>query len=877
MKSGQLRKIFLDYFSKQKHTIIPSDSLIPSRDPSLLFTSAGMVQFKKNFLGQGNDALKRAASVQKCLRTSDIDQIGKTNRHLSFFEMCGNFSFGDYFKTDAIKWAWEFLVNEVGIDKKKLYISVYKNDDEAFDIWSKILPKSRIYRLGDETNFWNMGPTGPCGPCSEILYDQGTVYSCGKKSCGPACDCDRYLEVWNLVFTQFDKKQNGTLQTLPRKNIDTGMGFERLLSIHQGVDSTFSTDLFNPVIEHIKETVKTNKKGLPHFRLIADHTRAVVFMASEGILPSNEGRGYIFRRLLRRALRNSRLLGINEPFLYKLVPMIVEIMKDPYDELSSRRENIISIIKAEEERFLDTLESGLKQIYEIMHELNNKGTKNFPAEGAFKLFDTYGFPIEITKEIADEKGLSVDIDQFNKLIEESKNVSRKSWKGSGERDMSLYDKIQKKVGDVKFTGYDSLTSKAEIIAIIENGKEIKELKQGGHGEIVLNETSFYPESGGQAGDKGRFIIKDAIADVSDTQRPVEGLIVHTVNLVKGGCGVGDEVEMVVNDQTRRSTMRHHTATHLLHRSLREVFGIHVVQSGSFVNSEKLRFDYTHMKSPSQQELDLIEEQVNQMILKATPVHIITMDIEKAKERGAIALFGEKYGSQVRCIIVGDSAESSKEDVFSMELCGGTHVKNTSEIGIFKILSEGSISSGVRRIEAIAGFEVFKYLKKLEFDIETWAHHLKVKTIELPIKLKKMSEKIKQLEKEAEYLNSQLISGNTKKFNFESNILSIKSIKVYSDFIENSDIKSLRNQIDLIKKQVGADLCLLANKSSFVISVSKEAEEKGFNATTLAKEFAADVRGSAGGRSDFAQGGGKLPVDTNNYIKDWLKKKLNMLP
>ncbi len=678
MNSNDIRKKFLDYFAARGHNVVPSDSLIPSGDPTLLFTSAGMVQFKKHFLGQSKDTFTRATTCQKSFRTSDIDQVGKTNRHLTFFEMLGNFSFGDYFKQEAIDWGWEFLTKEMSIPADKLYITIYKDDNEAHDIWKKIIPESRIVRMGEETNFWNMGPTGPCGPCSELLFDLGPKMSCGKPDCGPACSCNRYLEVWNLVFTQFDRQENGELKNLPRKNIDTGMGFERLVAVANGKNNVFDNDLFEPIINDLAgffdADPSTHKE---QYRMMADHSRAITFLIGDGILPSNEGRGYVLRRILRRALRQGKLFGINEPFLYKVTARAADLMKQQYPDLAARRENIASITKMEEEKFLETLEAGTKILDELIAKYS--GTRSaeasalktkfmIPGNEAFKLYDTYGFPLDLTREIASEKGLSVDEGGFKTAQAEAQTKSRSAWSGSGEKDVTFYSKLHKELGDTVFTGYENLEEESLVKAIIVNGKKADALNEGEEGEIVLSTTPFYAESGGQVGDTGTITGRSgSLAEVTDVQKPSGSMFVHKVKVIHGSFIMDNTVTAAIHKERRRSIARHHTATHLLHKALREILGTHVTQAGSLVTPDYFRFDFTHLSGLKPDEITEAEQMVMKAVLDNMPVVTTVMNIDEARKQGAMALFGEKYGDVVRSVCVKDH---SAEKHFSLELCGG---------------------------------------------------------------------------------------------------------------------------------------------------------------------------------------------------------------
>ena len=844
MKSSQIRKKFLDFFKNYNHNIVPSDSLIPKSDPTLLFTSAGMVQFKKFFLGEEKISPPRAASCQKCFRTSDLEKIGYTPRHLSFFEMLGNFSFGDYFKKSAIEWAWEFLTKEVSLPADKLYITVYKEDDEAYDIWKKIVKEDKIYKLSEDTNFWNMGPTGPCGPCSEIIYDLGKEFGCGKKDCLPGCDCDRWLEVWNLVFTQFDRQQNGKLLPLPQKNIDTGMGLERLCAVVNNRKSVFDTDLFIPLIEEIKEIVGIKDLEEKHkiaFNVISDHVRGLTFLISDGVLPSNEGRGYILRRIIRRAIRQAKLIGLDRPFLYTLSAKTVELMKDVYPELSLRRENIATITKMEEEKFLETLDSGMEILNSLITDAKKSGKKILSGKDVFNLYDTYGFPPELTKEILQEHNLSFNQEEFLNAQEQAKLVAKASWKGIDVQD----NKIYKKFKPSEFVGYEGFCCESEIIGIIGEGKEV---------EIILDKTPFYAESGGQVGDTGT-IRGNGEAEVLDTKK-IENVFIHKARILKGNFSVGDKVIAEIDIKRRKKIMKHHTATHLLHKALRTVLGEHATQSGSLVSYDRFRFDFTHFKALTQQEINRIEEIVQEKIMECIPVNTVITTLEQAKKWNAMALFGEKYQNEVRCVYIGDSPETA----YSVELCGGTHCKNTGEIGLFKILSDSSIGSGLRRIEAVCGPVAVEYLNEIKETLEKISEKLKVSQKDILNKLNSVLEKQKQLEREIENLRTgskNLDSEEVTEYPLKDGINLL--VKRFSD--SNITEKNLRIVVDNLKNKLKSNKVILVlnvtpEKVSFVISATKDVVEKGFDVLNIAKNFAKIIDGSAGGRKDFAQGGGK---------------------
>lgn len=874
--SSKIRAEFLNFFENKGCTIVPSDSLIPSGDKTLLFTSAGMVQFKQHFLGQSKDSFTRAASCQKCFRTSDIEQVGITTRHLTFFEMLGNFSFGDYFKKEAIAWAWEFLTKNMGLPKDKLYITVYKDDDEAVEIWKKIVPENRIIKMGDDTNFWNMGDTGPCGPCSEILIDLGPEMSCGKPSCGPACSCDRHLEIWNLVFTQFDRQADGSLKNLPRKNIDTGMGLERIVAAANGKKSIFDTDLFMPIINAAADLlkIKYESKNISKLRMIADHSRAVTFLISDGVLPSNEGRGYVLRRILRRALRQGKLYGYSKPFINELVPTVFNIMESAYPELSSKLSNIRSIIKIEEEKFLETLESGSDMLSGIMDSYKAKGGNILNGKDIFKLYDTYGFPHDLTREIASENGFGVDEAGFKAEQKTAQEKSRAAWSGSGEKDITFYSILHKRIGDTLFTGYDNYISSGNILALIKDGKEVSELKSGQEGEIILSQTSFYAHSGGQTSDVGKIENANFESIVKDVYKPIGSFFVHKVKVLKGIAKVGQEVFTKIDVERRKQIARHHTATHILQKVLRETFGEHVAQAGSLVTNEFLRFDFTHFSAIKKEELIKIEKIVNSVIRSNSAVCIETMDIAQARNAGAMALFGEKYGNTVRTVSV---KRESGEDNYSMELCGGTHINRTGEIGMFKIISESSVAAGVRRIEAVVGVAAENYILDEENSLAGAAAILNTSKDELINKAQKYVVDYKKLEIELNALRSSLISNEA-----DSYVKQVKDVNGFNFLpviIDGLDAKELRTISDQLKEKLKSAILLLVSKHegkvTFIVSATEDYVKQGINAGKIAKAFAADIGGSGGGKPDFAQGGSKELSKVEEVLKNSQKYLISL--
>ncbi len=873
MKTDEIRTKFLEFFKSKQHKVIPSDTLVPKDDPSLLFTGAGMNQFKEYFLGIKKD-MKKAASCQKCFRTGDLDNVGKTPAHHTFFEMLGNFSFGDYFKKEAIEWAWEFMTEELKIKEKDLWVSVYKDDEESFKVWKdKIgISAKRIIKLGDKDNFWpseakQKGPNGPCGPCSEIFYDQGKGIGCGKANCTPACGCERFVEVWNLVFTQFNRKDKGTLEPLPNKNIDTGMGLERMAAVMQGVRSNFEIDTFVPIIEAIKNKIGQKKsKADRELKTITDHIRAVVFLIGDGVLPSNEGRGYVERMLLRRAMRFAMKLGCDEPFLYTVVPTVCNVMKEAYPELKNREQNISRIVRSEEERFKQTLIEGTEILEDIIAKSK---TKQIPGEVVFKLYDTYGFPFDLTEAIAREKGFRLDKNGFKKAMQKQKELSRKGSSISGDIFASTATQTFSKIdGTTEFAGYKNLKIEAKVLGLFKKSqKSTEQLREGEEGSVVLDKTPSYGEAGGQAGDRGLIAGKNGTLEILNTC-VVDKIIVHVCKVKKGNIKAGDKVEIKV-DTTRRSNIaRNHTATHILHNALRTVLGLHVHQSGSLVEDDRLRFDFTHFKALSLEELEKIEHLVNKKIKANDKVVDKVQPIEKARKEGAIALFGEKYEKEVRMISVGG---------YSKELCGGTHVASTGEIGSFKIISESSISAGVRRIEAVTGKLAEEREKEDKKIIKEICVLLNTKPNKILAEIENKSKKIKKLQRQLEDAKKKLSLSNVD--NIVSGAKAINGIKVVTSLVEQADMQLLRSNIDIIKQKLKSCVVCLGSKASdnkraiLVLGVTKDLVEKGIDASKLINKIALLIEGSGGGRADFAQAGGKKPnklQEALNKVGEYLK-------
>jgi alanyl-tRNA synthetase len=862
MKSNEIRQKFLDFFVAKKHHLAKSDGLVPSSDPTLLFTSAGMVQFKNMFQGKTKLTFTRAASCQKCFRTNDIERVGYTARHHTFFEMLGNFSFGDYFKKDAIHWAWEFLTKTVNLSPDKLWVTIYQDDDEAAEIWQSIVKPERIIRLGKESNFWEMGETGPCGPCSEILYDQGEKAGCGKPECKAGCDCDRYLEVWNLVFTQFDRNKDGHLTPLPQKNIDTGMGLERLTAVIQGVSSNFDTDLFRPIIQTTADLAGVEygreEKIDRYLKVIADHIRGITFLTSEGVLPSNEGRGYVLRRLIRRAHRYGKLLNINEAFLHTLAGVVIDSMKGHYPELAAAKDHTYNIIINEEKKFQQTLEQGLTILEEIIADLQKTNSKIIAGKIVFQLYDTYGFPSDMTKEIAAEQGFQIDEKGFDEEMEQQREKARSAWKGSGAEDLSFYSLLHKTTGDTIFTGYHELITKSKITALIVDKKQVTQAAAGTAVQIILEKTPCYGETGGQIGDTGKIINSEGEMIITRTARPLPGLIVHEGKISKGSFSQHDAIEVMVDVERRNNIARNHTATHLLQAALRQILGHHITQAGSLVEPERLRFDFTHNQSLDAKELFALEDIVNTNVRANLKVMVTDTSPDEARKKGAMALFGEKYGDKVRLVeVIGAS----------MELCGGTHCHSSGEIGLFKIVSEASIAQGVRRIEAITGQEAIKMIHQQEQLITDLEQILKTNSGELANRVDKLLEQVKTLQKELQQQKSKAVSHDINDLSGE--VKKIKGISVLAKSFPEADAEDLRKIGDQLKSSLKSGVFVLGGlkngKIALICMVTSDLTAKGLHASKIIKEVSAIAGGSGGGRADLAQASGKNPDKLNEAI------------
>lgn len=870
MLSGkEVRKKFIEYFQSKGHTHVASSSLVPHNDPTLLFTNAGMNQFKDIFLGLEKRPYVRAVTSQKCVRAggkhNDLDTVGRTARHHTFFEMLGNFSFGDYFKRDAITYAWEFLTKEIGLPEDKLYITIYKDDDEAFQLWQELtpVPKERILRLGEKDNFWSMGDTGPCGPCSEILIDRGEEKKCDAPICAIGeCDCDRWLEIWNLVFMQFNRDEKGNMTPLPRPSIDTGMGLERITSVVQNVNSNYDTDLIRPLIEEVEKI--SNKsyhpglKGFP-FRVIADHARSCTFLINDGVLPSNEGRGYVLRRILRRAVRFGKVLDINEPFLYKLCPVVLDLMIDTYPELKDNLEYVQKVIRLEEERFQETINEGIKLVNEIITRIKQEGRKEISGEEAFTLYDTYGFPLDLTEDIAEEEGLTVDKEGFNNAMEKQRERARSAQKDVHAWDLALT--VSEQLGELppsQFVGYDTFVAESTIQGIIVEGKRVQEAREGEQVFIIIDKTPLYPEGGGQVADIGMISGISGVVTVEKVTKLPDGKIVH-YGTVQGDIKVGQTVKVQTNAEVRKDTARNHTATHLLHKALKEILGEHVNQAGSSVDANRLRFDFSHFNAVSKEELEKVEAKVNEEILKAHSVEYFETDLDKAKELGAVALFGEKYGDKVRCVKAGD---------YSIELCGGTHVSNTGQIGLFKILSEGAVAAGIRRIEGVTGHKALEVVKETERELQTLADILKVNVKDLPVKAEQLLTQLKEKEKEVEKLRAE--SQKQQVGQLLANVVEIGGLKILSVEVKASDMNELRSMADMFRDQLGSGVVVLGSqnegKVNLVAAATKDAVQKGIHAGNIVREVAKKTGGGGGGRPDMAQAGGKDPAKLTEALK-----------
>ena len=866
---NELRKMFLEFFESKGHLAMKSFSLVPHNDNSLLLINSGMAPLKPYFTGQEIPPRRRVTTCQKCIRTGDIENIGKTARHGTFFEMLGNFSFGDYFKHEAIAWTWEFLTEVVGLDPDRLYPSIYENDDEAFEIWNKeigIAPE-RIFRFGKEDNFWEHG-SGPCGPCSEVYYDRGEKYGCGKPDCTVGCDCDRYIEIWNNVFTQFDNDGKGNYTELQQKNIDTGMGLERLATVVQDVDSIFDVDtiqaLRNRVCELAGKEYKKEYAWDVSIRIVTDHIRSATFMISDGIMPSNEGRGYVLRRIIRRAARHGRLLGIEGEFLANLSSTVIEGSKDGYPELEEKKNFIFNVLTQEENKFNKTIDQGLSILAELEAGMAESGKKELSGEDAFKLYDTYGFPLDLTMEILEEKGFTVDEEGFKKSMQEQKDKARAARKVTNYMgaDVTVYESIDPSVTS-KFVGYDRLTHSSKITVITTETELTEAVSEGENATIFVEETPFYATMGGQCGDTGIIRTAEGEFTVKDTVKLLGGKIGHIGTVTKGMLRVGEQAELNVDSDRRADTCRNHSATHLLQKALRTVLGTHVEQAGSYVDGERLRFDFSHFSAMTPEELAKVEEIVKQEIQNNLPVVTKEMSIEEAKKTGAMALFGEKYGETVRVVMMGD---------FSVELCGGTHVANTGNIAAFKILSESGVAAGVRRIEALTGNGVFKYYEELENTVKEAAKLAKATPATLNERIGHMLAEIKALQSENESLKAK--AAKDALGDVMDQVAEVKGVKLLATKVNGVDMNGLRDLGDQLKEKLGEGVVVLLSEKdgrvNIVAMATEEAQKKGAHAGNLIKGIAGLVGGGGGGRPNMAQAGGKNPAGIDQAIAEAAK-------
>ncbi len=877
MKSQEIRNRFLNYFADKGHKVVASSPLLPKDDPTLLFTNAGMNQFKDVFLGLEKRSCQRAVSVQKCMRVSgkhnDLEMVGKTSKHHTFFEMLGNFSFGDYFKKEAVSFAWDLMTREYGFPEDRLYITVYRDDDEAYDIWRKdiCIPERMLFRMGEEDNYWSMGETGPCGPCSEIHFDLKPS-GMGNPRKLIESGHERFIELWNLVFMQFNRDQDGSIRELPSPSIDTGMGLERMAAVLQGKDNNYETDLFVPIIQKTAEIagIETpdDDHNRIHLQIIADHMRAVTFLIGDGIMPANDGRGYVLRRLIRRSFRAGQKMGLEDPFLYTLVGAVCDIMQDSYPDLLKSADYISQVCLSEEERFANTLTSGLKTFDRFIAETKEKKQSVLSGEQVFKLYDTYGFPLDLSRELADEEDLSVDEKGFFRALEEQRNRARESWKGDAKQEeRRIYEQFMDLT--VQFAGYDnSVIAGAEVLAILKDGRSVGTLKAGETGEIFLDKTPFYAEAGGQVGDKGRLNSAESRVEVLTAYYPIPELIAHKVKVESGEIHTGEEVEATINRSQRKAISKNHTATHLLHASLRRILGPHVKQSGSLVSPDRLRFDFTHYSGLDADAIEQIEALVNDKIQADLPVGIRETTLEEGIKSGAVAIFDEKYGEKVRVVSVND---------FSKELCGGVHVSRTGEIGVFKIKSEGSVAAGMRRIEALTGKAALAYFRGNELLLEELQSLLQSPLKNLVSQVEKLQEMLKEKEKECESLRKKMVHISSREE--EEERYTINGIEVMTQRIDGLSQPELRNLADSHRQKIRSGVVILGtvsdNKALLVAVVSRDLTQR-IKANDIIKKIAPVVGGGGGGRPDFAQAGGGNPENLDEALAaglEFLKESL----
>ena len=859
---NNIRKEFLNFYQSKGHLTEQSFSLIPKNDKSLLLIGAGMAPMKKYFTGAETPPSKRMATCQKCVRTGDIENVGVTARHLTFFEMLGNFSFGDYFKEEAITWAWEFLTEVLKVDKEKLWVTVFNEDDEALKIWNEKvgLPLERIVRLGKKDNFWEL-EVGPSGPCSEIFYDMGENRGCGSPDCKPGCDCSRYIEIWNLVFTQFDKDEQGVYHPLSNPNIDTGAGLERVATALQGKETVFDVEPLRTIIKKVEELSNiaygSDKRKDTAMKIICDHSRAATFLICDGVIPSNEGRGYVLRRLIRRAIRQGKYLGIHKEFLSETVQVVINGWKEAYPQLFEKEFYILKVVNLEEEKFKTTIDQGLELLQKEIQKIRDTNMSILDANIAFKLYDTYGFPSELTEEILNENDFELDKKQFLLIMEEHRIMAREARNktgNSGWKDQEFNIDTAKTI----FTGYTNVSNNSEILGIVVNGAEVDTINEGQSGAIILDKTPFYAEGGGQIGDTGKLISDTVEIDVTNTKILNKEIVIHEVTVIKGKVSVGENIISAIDVDRRRNTAKNHTCTHILHRVLKDLLGEHVNQAGSYVTDERLRFDYTHFETVDAETIKKIEKFVNEVIQSDYRVTFDLLSKQEAQKLGATALFDEKYGDVVRVVSVGD---------FSKELCGGVHIDETSKIGMFKIISEASIASGVRRVEAVTGRAAINYLNELSDLVEELSHSMKATKEELLNKVNNLKKESKDKDKEIQKLNNELLKNSMGQIldQYEE----INGMKLFALKMIDKDANSLREIADKIKNKNQSCIVLLASelneKVLFVASVTKDLIEKGINAGNIVKQAASIAGGGGGGRPDFAQAGGKNPEKIDEAI------------
>jgi alanyl-tRNA synthetase len=858
LTTNDIRARFLRYFEEHGHQVVASSSLIPHNDPTLLFTNAGMNQFKDCFLGNEKRPYVRAASVQKCVRAggkhNDLENVGRTARHHTFFEMLGNFSFGDYFKKEAIALAWEFLTEELKLDTERLYVTVYEDDDEAAEIWhtQEGVPRERIYRFGEADNFWSMGDTGPCGPCSEIFWDNGPGVGCGKPECAVGCDCDRYMEIWNNVFMQFDRSADGTLNPLPKPSVDTGMGLERISAVLQRVTSNYETDGIRRILDYIAELAGhaygENEERDISMRVIADHSRAAAFLIADGVLPSNEGRGYVLRRIMRRAMRHAKMLGFEEPVLYKTAGFVLDSMAQAYPEEAKRKAFVAKVITNEEERFIQTLGNGLKILNEEVEKLKQQGSSEIPGDVVFKLYDTFGFPVDLTADIVEKDGYTVDQAGFERCMEEQRRQAREHWKGSGEEGIAaIYKQLAEEGLVTEFSGYDKTEDFGSVVAILKDGKRVDRAESGDKVEVFTSITPFYGESGGQSGDTGIMKNDGMRARVVNAVRVLPELISHISEIESGNLRVGDNVELHINAEARQAACLNHSATHILQAVLGRILGDHVEQAGSLVTPERLRFDFTHFSALSKEELKQVEDEVNRCIRANRGVTTKVMETEEAVAAGAKALFGEKYADKVRVVQMGD---------ISMELCGGTHVSASGDIGLFKIVQESGIAAGVRRIEAVTGEKALEEVYRRQKMVDDMAALVKTEPNRLQQRIKKLVEQQRELEREIETLQDRLEAERAAEM--ADNTIKVGDVDLLIARLDGLDGKKLREQCDKLRDRLHSGVIVLAgandNKVALLVAVSKDLTPR-IKAGDIIKPLAEMVGGRGGGRPDLAQAGG----------------------